>query len=242
MLHNKDLARNLWGKVVNTACHTVNRVYFRLGTKKTSYELWKEKKPNVKYFKNFGSTCFILKDRENVGKFGSRSDEGIFLRYSSTSKAYRVYNKRTMKVMETVNVVIDESSESSSNKFSEEIPKEILPSEPKEVQEIVEQEPTSPSTPDTPSIVEDLANISTSLDSKTHEEKGPSSRIKLNHPPEVIMGNMNELTLRKRTVDKCVANFMSYSCYLSQVEPTKIEETLQDESCVEAMHDELLQF
>ena len=56
MLHNKDLARNLWGKVVNTACHTVNRVYFRLGTKKTSYELWKEKKPNVKYFKNFGST------------------------------------------------------------------------------------------------------------------------------------------------------------------------------------------
>ena len=91
-------------------------MYFRLGTKKTSYELWKEKKPNVKYFKNFGSTCFILKDRENVGKFGSRSDEGIFLRYSSTSKAYRVYNKRTMKVMETVNVVIDGSSNFGSEK------------------------------------------------------------------------------------------------------------------------------
>ena len=116
MLHNKDVARNLWGEAVNTACHTVNRVYFRLGTKKTSYELWKEKKPNVKYFKNFGSTCFILKDRENVGKFGSRSDEGIFLRYSSTSKAYRVYNKRTMKVMETVNVVIDGSSNFGSEK------------------------------------------------------------------------------------------------------------------------------
>ena len=58
--------------------------------------------------------------------------------YSSTSKAYRVYNKRTMKVMETVNVVIDKSSDSGSKKFSEEIPKEILPLEPKEVQEIVE--------------------------------------------------------------------------------------------------------
>ena len=44
------------------------------------------------------------------------------------------------------------------------------------------------------------------------------------------MGNMNELTLRKRTVDKCVANFVSYSCYLSQVEPTKVEEAFQDES------------
>ena len=73
-----------------------------------------------------------------MGKFDFQSDEGIFLGYSSTSKAYWVYNKRTMKVMETVNIVIDESSESGSDKFSEEIPKEILPPEPKEVQEIVE--------------------------------------------------------------------------------------------------------
>ena len=58
MLHNKDVARNLWGEAVNTTCHTVNKVYFRLGTKKTPYELWKERKPNVKYFKIFGSTCF----------------------------------------------------------------------------------------------------------------------------------------------------------------------------------------
>ena len=28
MLHNKDVARNLWGEAVNTACHTVNMVYF----------------------------------------------------------------------------------------------------------------------------------------------------------------------------------------------------------------------
>ena len=53
---------------------------------------------------------------------------------------------------------------------------------------------------------------------------------------------MNKLTLRKCTVDKCVANFGSYSCYLSQVELTKVEEALQDERWVEAMHDELLQF
>ena len=54
--------------------------------------------------------------------------------------------------------------------------------------------------------------------------------IKLNHPPKVIVGNMNELTLKKRTIDKCVANFVSYSCYFSQVKPTKVEGALQDES------------
>ena len=132
MLYNKDLAKNFWGEAVNTACHTVNRVYFRPGTKKTPYELWKGRKLNMKYFRIFGSTCFILKDRENVEKFDSRSDEGIFLGYSSTSKAFRVYNKRTMKVMETVNVVIDESSDSSSQKSIKELPKEILPPKPNE--------------------------------------------------------------------------------------------------------------
>ena len=103
--------------------------------------------------------------------------------------------------METMNVVIDEFLDFGFEKFSEEIPKEILPLDPKEVLEIVEQEPASPSTPDTSSVVEDLADISTSRDSKSHEKKGPSSMIKLNHPPEVIVGNMNELTLRKHIVD-----------------------------------------
>ena len=133
MLYNKDMARNLQGEAVNTAYHTVNRVYFKLSTKKTPYKLWKGRKLNVKYFRIFGSTYFILKDRENVGKFDSQSNEGIFLVYSSTSKASRVYNKRTMKVMETMNVVIDESSDSSFEKGIEELPKEIPPPKPKEV-------------------------------------------------------------------------------------------------------------
>ena len=75
--------------------------------------------------------------------------------------------------METVNVVIDEASESSSKKISEEIPKEILPPEPKVVQETVDQVPTSPSTPSTPSVVEGSVDIPTSSNSESHEEKGP---------------------------------------------------------------------
>ena len=132
--------------------------------------------------------------------------------------------------MEIVNVVIGESSDSISGKGIEELTKVILPLDPREVQKIVEQEPASPTTLGTPSVMEDSVDITTSPNSESHEEKGPSSRIKLNHPLEDIVGNLNELTLRKRTVDKCVANFVSYSYYLSQVEPTKVEEALQDKS------------
>ena len=83
-----------------------------------------------------------------------------------------------MKVMETLNVVIDESSDFNSEKGIEELTKEILPPEPKVIQEIVEQEPASPSIPGTPGVVEDSPVITTSPESESLEEKGPSSRIK----------------------------------------------------------------
>ena len=57
--------------------------------------------------------------------------------YSSTSKAYREYNKRTMKVMETVNVFIDESSDSVSEKGIEELTKEILPPESRKFKKVL---------------------------------------------------------------------------------------------------------
>ena len=63
----------------------------------------------MKYFRVFGSKCFILNDRENLGKFDAKSNEGIFLRYSVTSRAYRVYNKRTKTAIESINVVIDDA-------------------------------------------------------------------------------------------------------------------------------------
>ena len=93
-------------------------------------------------------------------------------------------SKRTMKVMETVNVVINESLDSISGKGIEELTKVILPLEPREFQKIVEQEPASPTTLGTPSVMEDSVDITTSPNSESHEEKGPSSRIKLNHPLE----------------------------------------------------------
>ena len=70
---------------------------------------WNRKKPRVKYFRVFGSKYYILNDRENLGKFNAISDEGIFLGYSTTSWAYRVFNKRTKTVMESINVKIDDA-------------------------------------------------------------------------------------------------------------------------------------
>ena len=108
MLYNKKLSKSFQVEAINTACHTLNRVYFRPDSKKTPYELWRGKKLGVKYFRIFGSDCYILRDREDLEKFDAKSDKGYFLGYSSTSRTYKVYNLRTKTIMESSNVVIND--------------------------------------------------------------------------------------------------------------------------------------
>ena len=78
MLNNKSMPKSFWGEAVNIACHNLNRAYFRHNTKKTPYELWRGKKPVVKYFRVFGSDYYILRDRENLEKFDAKSGKRVF--------------------------------------------------------------------------------------------------------------------------------------------------------------------
>lgn len=116
MLNENTLPKYFWAEAVNTACYVLNRVLIRPHLNKTPYELWKDRKPNISYFKIFRCKCFILNTKDNLGKFDPKSDVGIFLGYSNSSKAYRVYNKRTLVVEESMNVTFDESNPSSTEK------------------------------------------------------------------------------------------------------------------------------
>ena len=88
---------------------------------KTPYELWNNKKPNVSYFKVFGCKCFILNEKDNLGKFDAKSDEGIFLGYSTVSKAFRIFNKRTLIIEESIHVVFNETSEITKNDLDDDV-------------------------------------------------------------------------------------------------------------------------
>lgn len=66
----------------------------------------------VNYFRVFGSPCYIKRDEDNLRKFDPRADEGIFLRYSSKSKAYRCFIKRLHKIVESANVKAHENTNS----------------------------------------------------------------------------------------------------------------------------------
>ncbi|GKE82929.1 retrovirus-related pol polyprotein from transposon TNT 1-94 [Tanacetum coccineum] len=75
---------------------------------KTPYELIKGRKPNFQYFHVFGSLCYPTNDRDDLGKMKPKADIGIFVGYSESSRGFRVYNRRTRKIMETIHVKFDE--------------------------------------------------------------------------------------------------------------------------------------
>nr|GEY06014.1 hypothetical protein [Tanacetum cinerariifolium] len=100
----------LWAETIATACYTLNRSFIHTLHEKTYYELLKGKKPDLKYFRVFDSLCYPTNDYDDVGKLKEKADIAIFVGYAPTKKAYRVYNKQTRKIQETVHVTFDELS------------------------------------------------------------------------------------------------------------------------------------
>jgi hypothetical protein len=99
-----------WVEAINTACYSINRLYLHRILKKTSYELLTGKKPNVSYFRVFGSKYFILVKRGRKSKFAPKAVEGFLLGYDSNTRAYRVFNKSTRLVEVSCDIVFDETN------------------------------------------------------------------------------------------------------------------------------------
>ncbi|GKC07965.1 retrovirus-related pol polyprotein from transposon TNT 1-94, partial [Tanacetum coccineum] len=108
MLIFEEAPMFLWDEAVATACYTLNRSLVHTLHEKTYYELLMGKKPEVKYFRVFGSLCYPTNDYDDLGKLKAKADIGIFVGYAPTKKAYRIYNKRTRKIQETIHVTFDE--------------------------------------------------------------------------------------------------------------------------------------
>jgi hypothetical protein len=107
MLGEFKTPERFWTEAVNMACHAINRVYLHRLLKKTSYELLTGNKPNVSYFRVFGSKCYILVKKGKNSKFAPKAVEGILLGYDSNTKAYRVFNKSSGLVEVSSDVVFD---------------------------------------------------------------------------------------------------------------------------------------
>ncbi|GJR07546.1 putative ribonuclease H-like domain-containing protein [Tanacetum coccineum] len=93
-----------WAKVVNTTCYVQNRVIIVKPHNTTPYELFRGRTPALSFMRPFGCHVSILNTLDRLGKFDGKSNDGFFVGYSLTSKAFRVYNIRTRKVEENLHI------------------------------------------------------------------------------------------------------------------------------------------
>jgi transposase InsO family protein len=91
MLDEYKTSDQFLAEAINIVCYSINRLYLHRILKKTSYELLTGKKPNVSYFRVFGSNCFILIKRGRNSKFAPKAIEGFLLGYDSNTRAYKVF-------------------------------------------------------------------------------------------------------------------------------------------------------
>ncbi|GJW78518.1 retrovirus-related pol polyprotein from transposon TNT 1-94 [Tanacetum coccineum] len=108
----------LWAKAINTTCYTQNRCLIRHHYNKTPYELMQDKKLDLSFLHVFGSLYYPKNNNEDLGKFDAKAGIGIFVGYAPAKKAFRIYNRKTQKIIETIHVTFDELTAMASEKFS----------------------------------------------------------------------------------------------------------------------------
>ncbi|GJW97088.1 retrovirus-related pol polyprotein from transposon TNT 1-94 [Tanacetum coccineum] len=237
MLANSKLPTTFWVEAVSTACYVQNRVLVVKPHNKTPYELFRGLKPALSFMRPFGFHVTILNTLDNLGKFDGKSDEGFFVGYSLSSKAFRVYNTRTMRVEENLHI-----------RFLENKPM-IEGTGPKWLFNI---DSLTQSMDYVPVVTGTISNEYAGTQGELNVvPTTPNTKIHKDHLIKNVIGDVkSSIKTRRMTKSTSEQGFLSavneqkthdtlntclYACFLSQIEPTSIAKALSDSSWVEVV-------
>jgi hypothetical protein len=257
MLDEHRTPRHFWADAISTTCYISNRIFLHSILHVTPFELRFGHKPSISHFRPLGCKCFVLK-RGKLDKFESHSFDDILLGYTPHGRSYRAYNFETNTVVESCDVTFNETApcphgvvECAGDKKMEE---SIFVDEGLQGVDGDEDEPLLPSTSSPErvptSTLEAKAPQATTSSTVAVEaswvegeiifEPGVPSHIQKVHPPQQIIGNLNErLTCSSRSPHlSCFSNTL----FVALFEPRGVGHALSDSSWVNAMHEELDNF
>jgi hypothetical protein len=109
MLSEYNVSQFFWAEAISMACYCSNHLYCHPLKENTPYELLNGRKPNIAYFWVFGCKYYTLKKGTRLSKFDKKCDEGFLLGYSTTRKAYRVWNLASGTLEEVHDVKFDKT-------------------------------------------------------------------------------------------------------------------------------------
>ncbi|GKA84721.1 retrovirus-related pol polyprotein from transposon TNT 1-94 [Tanacetum coccineum] len=158
------------------------------------------------------SAAKVPLDGENLDKMKEKGDACIFVGYSTQSRAYRVYNKRTRVIVETIHVNFDELPQMASDYYT-----------------IQERGETS-------SRYVDSSNMHT-----FYQQHPSEHRWTKDHPLEQVIRNPSQ-SIRTRRQLETYGEMCMFALTVSRTEPKNIKEAMADSAWIHAMQEELHQF
>jgi hypothetical protein len=257
MLDEHRTPRRFWADAISTACYISNRIFLRSILHLTHFELRFSRKPSVSHLRPFGCKCFVLK-HDNLDKFESRSFDAILLEYTPHGRSYQVYNLETNTVVELCDVTFNETVpcprgvlECTGDKEMEESifvgeglqgiigdEDETLLSSTSPPEHVFASTLEAEAPQDTTSST--VAVEASWVEGEIISELGAPSHIQKAHPPQQIIGNLNE----RVTHFSRLAHLFCFSntLFVALFEPRDVGYTLSDSSWVNAMHEKLEKF
>nr|GFA21474.1 retrovirus-related Pol polyprotein from transposon TNT 1-94 [Tanacetum cinerariifolium] len=240
----------LWAEAIATACFTQNRSIIHNHFNKTPYELINGRKPDISFLHVFGALCYPKNNHDDIGKLGAKGDIGFFIGYSIDSCAFRVYNRRTKKIMETINVTFDEhlimAFEQCSSKpglqsmTSEQISSGLdLTYAPSTITTQQPTEDTAPTPTNSSSHATIFPNSSQDVDGlNSQQQHAQQQGYQAPIQPKTVADNVLNAMFDANTF---VSPFATPST-MSTMEPKNVKEAMTDPVCIKSMQEKLLQF
>nr|GEX80090.1 retrovirus-related Pol polyprotein from transposon TNT 1-94 [Tanacetum cinerariifolium] len=240
----------LWAKAINTASYTQNSSLIRLRYNKTPYELLQDKKSDLSFFHVFGALCYPTNDNEDLGKLDAKADVGIFVGYAPVKKAFRIYNKRTQKIIKSIHATFDELTAMASKQFSSGLGLHFMTpatSTSGLVPNPVSQQPFQEAA--TPSAVV-LANslVSTSIDQDTpsqvfhqHKNKNILQPFLKDHPIANVTGDPSRSVPTREKLQTDVM-WCYFDAFLTSVELKNFKQAMTEPLWIDAMQKEIYEF
>ncbi|GJR78614.1 retrovirus-related pol polyprotein from transposon TNT 1-94 [Tanacetum coccineum] len=240
----------LWAKAINKAYYTQDRSIILRRYNKTPYELMQDKKPDLSFFHVFDALCYPTNDNDDLGKLDAKSNIGIFVGYAPTKKTFKIYKKRTQKIIETIHVTFDELTAIASEQFSSGPGlKCITPatSSSELVPNPVSQQPFQEVAAPRVVVLAD-SPVSTFIDQYAPSSSTPSTQEQVqsllflkNRPiANVICDPSRSVSIRKQL--QTDAMWCYFDAFLTSVEPKNFKQAMTEPSWIDAMQKEIHEF
>lgn len=109
ILKHMNMPNYLWGEAVRHATYLINRVGTRSLVAQTPYEVFKGKKPNLEHLRVFGCIGYARTEAAGRKKLEDRSRVLVHLGTEPWSKAYRLFDPASRKIVISKDVIFDET-------------------------------------------------------------------------------------------------------------------------------------